>query len=101
MTLRFILIAAAVPVILMGAHRHTVAIAGFQFSPLVMRASVGDTVVWENRDIVPHTATADDGSWDSGPIPAKSKVTMILRSAGEQPFTCIYHANMKGKLIVK
>lgn len=81
--------------------RHTVSMSAFQYSPVVLHASVGDTVVWENRDIVPHTADADSGAWKSGDIPAKGKRMTVVRRKGEQPFTCLYHSNMKGKLVVK
>ncbi|MGQ0815145.1 MAG: cupredoxin domain-containing protein [Gemmatimonadota bacterium] len=94
------LCAFALPM-LVAPQRRTVALSQFQFKPQVLRASVGDTLVWQNHDIVPHTATADDDSWDSGDIPAKGSRTMIVRQKGEQPFTCLYHANMKGKLIVR
>jgi plastocyanin len=81
--------------------RHTVLISQFQFKPAVIHAAVGDTIVWENRDIVPHTARAADGSWDSGDIPGKAQKITIAKKKGTQEFTCLYHSNMKGKLVVK
>jgi len=83
------------------AQRHTVVMSQFQFQPHVLHAAVGDTVVWENRDIVPHTARADDGVWDTGNIPAKARHVMVVRSKGAQSYTCLYHANMKGRLVVE
>ena len=85
----------------MPAKRHTVAIAQFQFKPVELRAAVGDTIVWDNRDIVPHTARANNNAWDTGHIDAKAKHVMIVRKKGVHEFTCLYHSNMKGKLIVK
>ena len=98
--LGLILLAAALPV-LGGSRRHTVMVSKFQFAPSPLRASIGDTIVWENQDLVPHTARADDGTWDSGDIPAKARRVVVLREKGEQTYTCLYHSNMKGKLIVR
>jgi plastocyanin len=95
------LIAVAVPGFFYGGRTHEVEMAAFQFSPQLVAAAVGDTIVWQNRDVVPHTATASDGSWDSGPIPAKSSRKTVVRKKGKQPFECIYHSNMKGNLVVR
>ena len=81
--------------------RRTVAIEMFQFQPAVVQAAVGDTIVWVNKDIVVHTATATDKSWDSGEIAAKSRGITIARRKGEQDFICLLHPSMKGKLIVR
>lgn len=44
-----------------AARRHVVEIRDFGFHPQSIQVSVGDIIVWTNRDIVPHTATAGDG----------------------------------------
>ena len=81
--------------------RRAVAIEQFKFKPSVIEASVGDTIVWENRDIVQHTATATDQSWDSGEINAGKRAVTVVRKKGEQEFICTLHPSMKGKLIVR
>ena len=81
--------------------RHTVKLHEFQFKPAVVRAAVGDTIIWENLDIVPHTADANQRAWSSGNIPGRSKAMTVVTRKGEQEFTCLYHSNMKGKLVVK
>jgi plastocyanin len=87
--------------LLPGPKRHTVDMTGFQFAPRTIVVSVGDTIVWENHDLVPHTATASDDSWDSGEIKAKSSKTTVASTKGTQPFVCLYHSNMKGNLVVR
>ena len=82
-------------------RRHSVLMQDFQFKPLVVHAAVGDTIVWENRDIVPHTADANDKAWASGNVSRHSKTIMIVTRKGEHDFTCLYHSNMRGKLVVK
>ena len=81
--------------------RRTVNIELFKFQPAVVQAAVGDTIVWVNKDIVVHTATATDKSWDSGEIAAKKRGITIARKKGAQDFICLLHPSMKGKLIVR
>src|SRR5690242_21829129 len=49
------------------AQTHTILIKGFAFVPDHLIVSAGDTVVWKNEDIVPHTATGK-GSFGSQEI---------------------------------
>src|SRR5215210_1610797 len=44
----------------------TVSIKNFAFNPPNTTVSPGTTVTWVNNDQVPHTATANDGAFDSG-----------------------------------
>ncbi|MGQ0563368.1 MAG: cupredoxin domain-containing protein [Gemmatimonadota bacterium] len=83
-----------------SAKRHTIEIRGFAFAPARIRVAPGDTVVWVNRDVVPHTATATGAKWDSGDIPAGKSAIVIARGSGEQPYICAYHPSMRGTLIV-
>lgn len=91
----------ALPAMVPQPKQHTVEMSAFQFSQQTIVVSVGDTVVWQNRDIVPHTATASDGAWDSGNIPAKSSRATVMLEKGTHPFVCLYHSNMKGNLVVE
>jgi plastocyanin len=69
-------------------------------------ASVTDrsTVAWNNIDSTPHTATADDGSFDTGIINAGSSGSaLIIRpSSGTTviPYHCSVHSEMRGTLQV-
>jgi plastocyanin len=83
------------------SRSHSVNMSEFQFKPAVVHASVGDTIVWKNSDIVPHTARADDGTWDTEHIAAKQQRITVVKQQGTQEFTCLYHSNMKGKLVVR
>ena len=49
------------------AQTHTILIKDFAFVPDHLIVSAGDTVVWKNEDIVPHTATGR-GVFDSQEI---------------------------------
>jgi plastocyanin len=80
--------------------RHVVEIRGFEYNPAVVHVMTGDTVVWLNHDVVPHTATAHDSAWDTGNIGARVSASLVASAKGDQPYFCIYHPSMKGKLVV-
>jgi plastocyanin len=80
---------------------HTVEIRGFAYLPATLQVAVGDTVVWINRDAVPHTATRDGRRWDSGSIEAEQAWRLIAASPGSQPYYCAFHPVMRGELVVR
>jgi plastocyanin len=69
-----------------------------RFGPVPPIIKAGDTIVWVNRDIVAHTATARNGSFDVV-IPSGQSATMVIRQAGTIPFYCRYHPAMRGSLV--
>lgn len=82
---------------------HTVKIKGMVFVPATLEVSVGDTVVWVNEDLVPHTATAIAGDtkvFDSGVLPAKATWKYVAAKSGTIPYVCLLHPTMKATLIV-
>ena len=81
----------------------TVAIRSFKFEPATVTVNQGDTVEWKNDDVVPHTATEDvrKPSFDSGTIEVGAAWRYIARNKGTYDYTCTFHPNMEGKLIVK
>ncbi|HEY3220845.1 MAG TPA: cupredoxin family copper-binding protein [Gemmatimonadales bacterium] len=81
---------------------HTVEIRGMEFHPPVLTVAVGDTVVWINRDIVPHTATGRGRSkWNTGQLPQGQEGRYVARRPGAAPYVCTFHPTMHGKLIVR
>ena len=44
---------------------HTVTIDATRYQPARLVVHAGDTVVWVNKDVIPHTATAKGGGFDS------------------------------------
>jgi plastocyanin len=59
---------------------------------------IGDSVVWVNRDMFRHSATAP-GHFDVDLGPGARR-SMRLTKAGNFPFSCKYHPGMKGLLRV-
>ena len=83
-------------------QRHVVEIRGMAFHPEVLEVRRGDTVVWINRDIVPHTATATRTSgWDTGSLLQGKSGQYVASHGGEDPYFCRLHPVMLGKLIVR
>jgi plastocyanin len=83
-------------------RRHVVEIRGMAFHPAVLEVRRGDTVVWINRDIVPHTATATrKPGWNTGPLPQGKSGRYVANRRGEDSYVCELHPTMLGKLVVR
>ena len=82
------------------AAPHTVAIDGTAYVPETIVVKKGDTVTWVNKDPFPHTVTAA-GKFDSKSIAANGKWSYRAKTAGEFPYICTLHPNMKGTLKVE
>jgi hypothetical protein len=72
----------------------------FFFSPASVTVHVGDLVTWRNTGKEPHTATADDGSFDTGTVTAGGSASHMFTSAGTFTYICTIHPNMKGTIRV-
>lgn len=81
-------------------HTYVVVVDKLKFGPLPTALRKGDTIVWDNRDMLRHSATASDHSFDAD-LPPGAKVKIILKSSGSIPFACRYHPGMRGVLVVK
>jgi plastocyanin len=81
-----------------------VSISAFRFVPAVLDVHSGDTVVWTNDDFVVHSATASDGSFDTGAIEAGQSKSIVVKGRGGEgtvPYTCRYHSKMSGTIRVQ
>jgi plastocyanin len=68
------------------------------YGPTDIKARVGDTITWVNKDILAHTATVK-GVFDVMVMPGKTG-TLTLNKAGEFDYICRFHPNMKGHISV-
>lgn len=86
-----------------------VAIQGFKFVPANLEISVGDRVVWTQKDSAGHTTTSGtnavaDGLWDSGMLTLTGTTTFsyTFTNAGTFAYFCKPHsANMRATIVVK
>lgn len=81
------------------AKVHTVVIDKMVFGPPPAGVRVGDVVVWVNKDIFRHTATARDDSFDVD-IAAGASARTVIRRAGMLKYFCRYHPGMIGQMMV-
>jgi plastocyanin len=81
-----------------AATIHQVAIEGFAFKPDSLDVSVGDTIVFTNKDGAPHTATARDKSWNTGTLRRNDTAEIAVTADINKNYFCKYHPNMQGKL---
>jgi len=86
---------------LAASATHTVVMEGVAFTPNVLTVAKGDSIVWVNKDAFPHTATAQDKSFDSKEIAAAKTWRFTAKKAGTFPYVCTLHPTMKATLIVK
>ena len=76
----------------------TIVIDKMKFAAVPAEIHNGDVVIWDNRDMFRHSATAK-GVFDVD-LPAGKAVRMKVTAAGTFAFTCKYHPGMKGVLKV-
>jgi plastocyanin len=77
-----------------------VTIKDFKFAPASTSVHVGDTITWTNQDVAPHTATASDGSFDTGSLSQGKSGSHTFTKAGSFPYICSIHPSMKGTVTV-
>jgi plastocyanin len=79
---------------------HIIKMEGVTFAPAEVMVHVGDTVEWNNGDIVAHTATSKEGGFDVNVLPGR-KGSTVVKAAGTLDYICRYHPNMKGRIVVQ
>ncbi len=82
---------------------HTVIIEKFKFIPETLTIKTGDTVIWINKDIAPHTATAvtKEEKWDTKQLRKNQEASITFTKTGNEKYFCLYHPNMRGEIIVQ
>jgi plastocyanin len=76
-------------------------IDGFHFNPSPITITAGTTVIWTNRDTVPHTATSDTkGLFDTGRLQFGQSGKVTFANAGTFTYYCAVHPSMHGTVIV-
>lgn len=96
--LMMVLAVSVGPRALAAKAEHEVLIQGMKFVPDRLQVHVGDTVVWKNEDLVPHTVTAKGKSFDSPPIESGKSWRTVIRRLGDFPYFCRFHPLMKAGL---
>jgi plastocyanin len=77
----------------------TMQITGFE--PAILTVASGDRITWVNKDFFPHTATADDKTFDSHSIAPTDTWTFVAGKPGTYTYICTFHPTMKGTITVQ
>lgn len=91
-----------------GRHRRVahaaadppVTIADFHFTASTTTVHLGDTVTWTNDGPSPHTATASDGSFDTGTLRKGQSASHTFTHAGTFAYICKIHPFMHAMIVV-
>ena len=83
-----------------AADESSVTIADFAFGPQELTVAAGTTVTWTNEDWAPHTATAEDGSFDSGHLDQGDSFEQTFDEPGTFGYYCSFHPGMVGSIVV-
>ncbi len=83
-----------------AAKAEKVKIVEFTYEPDPVVVQTGGKVIWQNEDAAPHTATADDGSFDTGTIEQGKIGSETFKEAGTYPYFCEIHPDMRGSVEV-
>jgi plastocyanin len=75
-------------------------ISDFQFSPATITVHVGDTITWSNAGPTDHTATARDGSFDTGVLKKGTSGSHTFTATGTFAYYCTIHPFMHGTVVV-
>src|SRR3954470_16013002 len=83
-----------------AAKAEKVQIVEFSYDPEPVVIQAGGKVTWQNEDTAPHTATADDGSFDTGTIERGKLGSATFKEAGTFTYHCEIHPTMHGTVEV-
>jgi plastocyanin len=89
------LLLLSVPPAEAAPQNHVVVIDKMKFGPVPTGVKAGDTILWINRDMFRHTATAMNGAFNID-LPAGAKGKTVVRKSGAISFLCKYHPGMRG-----
>jgi plastocyanin len=77
-----------------------VEIANFAYDPDPVTIEEGGKVIWVNEDSAPHTATAEDGSFDTGTLEEGKLKSETFKEPGTYEYVCSIHPQMHGTVEV-
>jgi plastocyanin len=79
----------------------TILIQGFKFKPANITIKPGTKVIWINKDTTQHTATAKNGSFNSGLLGKEQRYSRTFKTVGKKAYFCKPHPFMEGSITVK
>ena len=83
-----------------GTTEHHVRIKGMKFDPQTVEVKVGDSVAWQNLDLVNHTATSVQAGWTTGVLKRGDTESLLITAEMVGAYVCKYHPQMQGMLVI-
>src|SRR5215210_839469 len=83
-----------------AASPGSVTIKDFSFGPGTITVNAGESVTWRNSGPSGHSATARDGSFNTGVLPKGKSASHTFSKAGSFSYICTPHPFMKGTVNV-
>jgi plastocyanin len=77
-----------------------VTVADYQFTPGSTTIHVGDTITWTNNGPSAHTATAHNGSFNTGVLQKGQSASHTFTQPGTYTYYCQIHPFMHGTIVV-
>src|SRR5215469_16714168 len=78
-----------------------VRVDNFSFWPETLTVAVNSTVIWVNKDDVPHVIASNDGLFKSKALDTDDKYSYTFSKAGTYAYYCSIHPKMVGKIVVQ
>lgn len=73
----------------------------FTFNPAAITVPVNSTVIWVNKDDIPHVIASNDGSFKSKALDTDQQYSFTFSKAGTYEYYCSIHPKMVGKIVVQ
>jgi plastocyanin len=78
---------------------HVIEMSRMAFGPAPADVHVGDKIVWRNKDIFRHTATARNSSFDLD-VGVGAEAGTVVETAGKVDYYCRFHPTMTSTVTV-
>lgn len=82
-------------------EKQAITIENYSYSPANLVIKAGETVTWTNKDSVAHTATSNDGAFDTGLIGQNETASVTFDTSGTFSYHCTPHPQMQATIIVE
>jgi plastocyanin len=73
----------------------------YAFNPVRVQVPAGTTLTWRNSGAVIHTATAQNGAFNTGDVAAGESVSIEFDTPGTYVYNCTPHPWMIGDITVQ
>ena len=75
-------------------------IDNFAFTPKELTVTAGTTIVFRNRDDIPHSVVGSTGEFHSKPLDTDDSFSFTFTKAGTYDYSCGLHPKMQGRIVV-